>query len=55
MPEKWVHHELHDGTQPPTAFCFFWLPLGHPDLDTLVVGQGDLLDQVSVSAPGEHH
>lgn len=46
MPEEWIHHELHDGTQPPTAFCFFWLPLGHPDLAALVVGQGELLDQV---------
>ena len=50
-PEEWTHHELHDGTRPPTFFCFFWLPLGHPDLATLVVGQGALLDQVVATEP----
>lgn len=51
VPEGWTHHELHDGTRPPTIFRFFWLPLGHPDLATLVVGQGDLLDQVVATEP----
>ncbi len=46
VPEEWTHHERHDGEQPPTAFSFFWLPLGHPDLDTLAAGQGALLHRV---------
>ena len=45
-PKEWVHHELHDGLQPPTAFCFYWLPLDDPELDELVVGQGALLSQL---------
>lgn len=50
-PERWTHHELHDGLQPPTAFCFFWLPLGHPELDALVVGQGVMLDKIAAPSP----
>ncbi len=26
-PDEWVWHEMHDGLQPPTAFCFWWTPL----------------------------
>jgi 8-oxo-dGTP diphosphatase len=46
-PSEWLHHELHDRLQPPTAFRFYWLPLGDPELDELVVGQGALLDRIS--------
>jgi 8-oxo-dGTP pyrophosphatase MutT (NUDIX family) len=45
-PEVWTSQELHDGELPPTNFYFSWLPLGHPELDELVVGQGTFLDQV---------
>ena len=45
-PPQWLHHEMHDGLESPTAFCFYWLPLGDPQLDELVVGQGALLDQL---------
>lgn len=26
-PDEWLWHEMHDGLQPPTAFCFWWTPL----------------------------
>jgi 8-oxo-dGTP diphosphatase len=46
-PQRWVSYELHDGTRPPTALRFSWLPLDDPELDTLVVGQGTFLDRVT--------
>jgi 8-oxo-dGTP diphosphatase len=45
-PRGWVSYELHDGLHPPTTLRFCWLPLGDPELDTLVVGQGTLLQRV---------
>jgi 8-oxo-dGTP pyrophosphatase MutT (NUDIX family) len=45
-PEVWTSQELHDGEKAPTDLYFGWLPLGHPALTELVVGQGTLLDQV---------
>ncbi|KAK0639463.1 NUDIX hydrolase [Cercophora newfieldiana] len=46
VPERWESFENHDGTLPPTPFHFFWLPLGSPELNELVVGQGTFLDTV---------
>ncbi|KAK5652022.1 hypothetical protein OQA88_10925 [Cercophora sp. LCS_1] len=47
VPERWESFENHDGTQPPTPFHFFWLPLGSPELDELAIGQGKYLDVVA--------
>jgi len=44
-PETWIHHELHDGLEPPTAFRFFWAPLGDSELD-LVADFGALLNEL---------
>lgn len=51
-PERRTHHELHDGTAPPTPFDLFWLPLDDPELDELVVGHGALLHLVDRWPPG---
>jgi 8-oxo-dGTP pyrophosphatase MutT (NUDIX family) len=49
LPERdWVHHEMHDGLQAPTAFRFYWLPLRDPELAELVGEQGALLDRIEL-------
>jgi 8-oxo-dGTP pyrophosphatase MutT (NUDIX family) len=50
-PNEWMHYEHHDGLHQPTAFSFYWLPLTSPELDELVVGQGDLLRRLPAYAP----
>lgn len=41
LPETWEAAERHDGTRPPTAFVFSWLPLAHGHV--LAAGLGALL------------
>lgn len=48
-PENWIHHELHDGLEPPTAFRFYWTPLGGSGLD-LIAEFGALLNDVPRSS-----
>jgi ADP-ribose pyrophosphatase YjhB (NUDIX family) len=48
-PESWIHHELHDGLQPPTAFRFAWVALNDHMLN-LVAEFGALLDEVIENA-----
>ncbi|GAA0571976.1 hypothetical protein GCM10010172_65630 [Paractinoplanes ferrugineus] len=43
---EWINYEMHDGERPPTRLRFSWLPLGHPELSELVVGQGTFLNLV---------
>jgi 8-oxo-dGTP diphosphatase len=50
-PEVWTSQELHDGARPPTNLYFSWLPLGHPELAELVVGQGTFLDKIRPDPP----
>ena len=44
LPERWNSQEEHDGTQPPTRFECFWIPLAHGHI--LQAGQGALLSAV---------
>lgn len=46
LPERWQCQEEHDGTQPPTRFECFWIPLAHGHV--LQAGQGALLWKLSV-------
>lgn len=52
-PGIWTSQELHDGERLPTNLYFSWLPLGHPELADLVVGQGTFLDRVRPVAPSK--
>ena len=44
LPERWSSQEDHDGTQPPTRFECFWIPLKNGHI--LQSGQGALLCEV---------
>ncbi|WP_440900865.1 NUDIX hydrolase [Actinosynnema sp.] len=46
-PDRWDSAETHDGLLPPTPLHFHWVPLGDPELEQLVVGQGTLLDRIT--------
>lgn len=45
LPERWQSQEEHDGTQVPTKFEFFWIPLAQAHI--LQSGQGALLWKLS--------
>lgn len=44
LPERWNSQEDHDGTQEPTHFECFWIPLEHGHI--LQAGQGAMLGEI---------
>lgn len=45
LPVRWNSQENHDGTQVPTHFECFWIPLEHGHI--LQAGQGALLSKIT--------